>query len=56
MSMTCFGVTLTGHEDGFIPDDNKSDAIFLDDIVLSELSTSNKKKLLSRQLWGYVNT
>ncbi|EED17214.1 conserved hypothetical protein [Talaromyces stipitatus ATCC 10500] len=39
-------------EYGFLLDDNKSDAIFLDDIVLPELATANKKELLSRQLYG----
>lgn len=47
---------LIGYEDGFLPDDNKSDVIFLDDIVFRELSTANKRELLSQQLYGYVDT
>jgi len=39
-------------EYGFLPDANKSDAIFLDDIVFRELKTANKRELLSQKLYG----
>lgn len=47
------GVVLTGYEDGFLLDDNESDAVYLDDIIYRELTAVHKKELRSRQLYGY---
>lgn len=44
---------LTGYEDGFILDENGSDAVYLDDIIYRELTATHKKELLSQQLYGY---
>jgi hypothetical protein len=51
--LPCFDAILTSYEDGFFLDVNESDAIYLDDIVYTELTAAHKKELLSRQLYGY---
>lgn len=42
--------------DGFFPDDNPSDAVYLDDIILQQLTETDKENLELRQLYGYAPT
>lgn len=41
--------------DGFFPDDNPSDAVYLDDIILQQLTENEKDSLELRQFYGYAS-
>ena len=41
--------------DGFIPDHNPHDAIYLDDLVFKNLTVSQREELKMRGLYGYVH-
>lgn len=40
---------------GFFPDDNPSDAVYLDDIILQQLTENEKDNLELRQFYGYAS-
>ena len=41
--------------DGFFPDDNPSDAVYFDDIILQQVTENEKDNLELRQFYGYVS-